>query len=276
MESARERTNREGVPYWVHACDPSAVPPSVSEVVSKSALSIATDEVRDQAYRAILDALGLSPAHRELLRARGLSEREIEQGQYCTLEVRGRAALARRAADAVGKFAVAGVPGIVWEARTERGWWTLKGAAGLVIPSRNVRGQIVALKVRSESPEGSRYTSVSSRSAGGPASACNVHFPRQTSARFASKRVLWITEGELKADAAAALSDWAIVGLPGVSMWRGAVALAHELGARRVVVALDADWKTKPEVQTARTDLVRALERSGLSVHAVDWPIALG
>jgi hypothetical protein len=93
----------------------------------------------------------------------------------------------------------------------------------MVVPSLDLEGRIVALKVRADDAAAElRYTAVSSRRLGGASAAVNVHVPIGARARWERSGVLWITEGELKADVCTALEAYAIVGIPGVSMWKTA------------------------------------------------------
>jgi hypothetical protein len=280
VASTREKTNRDGVLYWVHALGAADVPKRI-DVPELRDVWTAPVEVRDQAYNAVLSALRLSDAHRANLRARGLTDEAIRRGRYRSLAREGRAELARVIERAVGAHAMAAVPGIAREERDGRAWWTLRGAAGLVVPSRDLEGRIVALKVRAdEHHEGSRYTAVSSRRFGGASAAVNVHVPLGARERWERKGVLWITEGELKADVCSSLFAQAIVGMPGVALWRAALAMVEQIQPRRVVVALDADWQDtdpkKAPVRVARERLVESLVSRGFDVHAISWPLCEG
>ena len=65
-----------------------------------------------------------------------------------------------------------------------RRWWSLAGAAGLLIPVRNLDGHIVALKVRADVPgDGPKYTTISSAKHGGPSPGAQVHVPLSEGAR---------------------------------------------------------------------------------------------
>jgi hypothetical protein len=91
--------------------------------------------------------------------------------------------------------------------------------------------------------------------------------------------VLWITEGELKADVCVALSELAVIGAPGVSLWANALPIVKDMNPRMVVVAFDADWQDpdpkKQPVRDARERLTHALEVAGVRVRAAEWPHSL-
>ncbi|MFO0561153.1 MAG: DUF3854 domain-containing protein [Polyangiales bacterium] len=282
VASTREKTNRDGVTYWVHSDVASAREARASdEGASSEVVSRASAEVLDAAYRAALATLRLDDVHRDNLRARGLDDECIRRGGYRSLRVEGRARAARAIERAVGEGAMMGVPGVVREQRDGRAWWSLRGAVGMVVPSLDLEGRIVALKVRADDAAAElRYTAVSSRRLGGASAAVNVHVPIGARARWERSGVLWITEGELKADVCTALEAYAIVGIPGVSMWKSALRLVDAINPRRVVVALDADWKSpdprKRHVREAREQLVTSLAARGFDTHAADWPLEAG
>src|SRR5262249_51636896 len=168
-------------------------------------------------YRALLDALPLVPFHRQALRQRGLADAEILCRRYRTLPLAGRAALATRMVDWWGADLCAQVPGFYVAESDGRRWWSLAGAAGLLIPVRDLDRRIVALKVRADTPgHGSKYTTISSAKHGGPSPGAPVHVPLYDGARGTTVR---LTEGELKADVATALSEPLTLSIPGVAMW---------------------------------------------------------
>src|SRR5205814_2356408 len=79
-------------------------------------------------------------------------------------------------------------------------------------------------------------------------------------------RVMRITEGELKADVAAALSGVLTISVPGVSAWRGALSVLRTLAPARVVLAFDADAATNPHVARAAEATAEALAVEGWEV----------
>jgi hypothetical protein len=162
---------------------------------------------------------------------------------------KGRAALARRIADWWGYDVCVQVPGFYIAERDDRRYLTLAGAAGLVIPGRNMDGHIVALKVRADDPgDGPKYTTISSAKYGGPSPGAQVHVPLYDGPRTETIR---LTEGELKADVATTLSGLLTMSVPGVAMWRRALPVLQALRPQRILLAFDADWRTNPHVAQA-------------------------
>jgi hypothetical protein len=86
----------------------------------------------------------------------------------------------------------------------------------MLIPIRDLSSRIVALKVRRDDPaeDGPRYVYLSSVGHGGPGPGSPVHVPLGTVALDGVARV---TEGELKADLAAALSGLPTIGPAGLA-----------------------------------------------------------
>lgn len=82
---------------------------------------------------------------------------------------------------------------------------------------------------------------------------------------------LIVTEGELKADVATALSGCAVVSIPGVGSWAKAVDVAKAWEPSKVAVALDMDAMTKPPVAQAARSLVDALRGEGFEVELWRW-----
>ena len=165
-----------------------------------------------------------------------------------------------------------GVPGLAWKTGDDgRGWWTLGGSPGLLIPVRDPAGRIVALKVRRRDvePGQQRYLYVSSASRGGPSAASVVHVPAAALALRGAPLV--VTEGELKADVSTALCGRPVVSLPGVGAWALALDVVAAWGAADVAVAFDMDARTNPAVGRALVCLVDALRAAGCRVATWRW-----
>jgi len=177
--------------------------------------------------------------------------------------------LAERLVERFGADVCRQVPGLYIREQEGRQWWSLTGAHGLVIPIRDVQGRIIALKVRSDD-EGvnQKYTTVSSTKYGGPGPGAPVHVPPHTGL---SVDVIRVTEGELKADIATALTGTLTLSIPGVSTWRAAVPILQQLQPRTIWLAFDADWRNNPLVARAMVATAMALTTHGWSVLVEVW-----
>jgi hypothetical protein len=268
----KTKTDKAGVPVYLHRRDGSSrlqdsAPP----------LSSAGENVPDRAdadtlgsvYSALLAAFPISEPHRASLRSRGLSERDIDDRGYATLPVQGRA---RVAADLHQRFGekLSRVPGIVTKTRDGKPYLTIAGAAGILVPVRDIEGRIVAIMVRRDGDaEGPRYTYLSSRKAGGPSPGSPVHVPRGV---VGPSGVVRVTEGTLKADIAHALSGLATLGLPGLGATDSAIQILHQLGATTVRLALDNDARDKLPVARALANLAERAAVAGIEVELEVWP----
>ena len=219
------KVDKTGADYWLYRLDgptPSRQP--IVELPSqpcRERVERADPATLDRVYRALLIALPLSLTHRQALGQRGLPDGAILRCGYRTLPRDGRAALARRLVDRYGPDTCARVPGLWVDTQGTRRWWTLAGAPGLLIPVRNIDNRIVALKVRADSAgEGPKYTYLSSRMHDGPGPGAPVHVPLHA---FSLEAPVRISEGELKADVATALSGVLTIAVPGVTLWRQAL-----------------------------------------------------
>ena len=190
------KVDQAGVGYWYHRLDghPSSPGEQVEDIHSARSdsqeVEPADAATRDVVYAGLFDKLSLSGEHRESLRRRGLRDEEIGRGGYRSLPGWGREEIAGALAGQFGAEVVSKVPGFY---KKEGGGWTLAGAAGLVIPVRDVEGRIVALKVRADGEgSGPRYSYVSSKGYGGPGPGAPVHVPR---ADGLDRGTVRITEG---------------------------------------------------------------------------------
>ena len=247
---------------------------------AKPGIQIADADTLDRAYRIVLDRLTLSQRHWEDLRRRGLSESFIELAQYRTLPEGQGDAIAGVLLDELGEDARR-VPGVhPVECR-------FIAYPGLIIPVRDARTRIVALRVRKD--EGApRYSFVSSASVEpGPGPGAPAHVPviRPTPATRKDMTpgdvveyhpTVRVTEGELKADVATALSiereepPLLTIGLNGPSAFEAAVPALKALGTETVIVALDSDEREKRPVAAALRRTVDGLRESGFGVELGD------
>lgn len=270
------RTDRSGVDYWLYRLDGSqaveTAAPSDEQITSS--VSCAFPEDRHRVYTELLRLLDLSDAHRANLADRGLDDHHIKEGGYRTLPGRGRARVARKLLEKFGPDLCAQIPGLYRKTEGDRTWWSLAGVPGLLVPVRDVAGQIIALTIRSDDPEAdAKYIYFSSKRHGGPGPGAHVHVPVHDDH---DHRVVRVTEGGIKADIATALSKTFTISIPGVSCWRMCLPTLKELGATRIKLAFDADARTNPHVATALDRTFRGLVDTGYDVAIETWSEELG
>jgi uncharacterized protein DUF3854 len=274
-EGGLHRVDTAGVHYWLHvlAADLRSGDSLDAPPFPRTPARAAAD-ILNAVYGAWLALLPLIPRHRADLRRRGLADQDIVLRQYRSLPGLGRAALARRLVERFGPAVCGRIPGLTLHARDGRTWWSLAGAAGLLVPMRDRAGRIVALLVRRDDPDAHpRYVFVSSRSYGGPGCGAPTHVPLREGLDL---RPVRLTEGPLKADVATALSGVLTLGLPGVSAWRQALPLLARLRPHRVLLAFDADAARKVAVARPLWQVAKALRQAGFAVALEHWAEALG
>jgi hypothetical protein len=222
-----------------------------------------------EVYSALLKRLSLTEAHRENLRTRGLDAAAIKRGNYRSLPQDGRVAIAKKLQLRFGKK-LRRVPGFTMLNGNLGPYLTFYGCPGLLIPVRDSSRRIVALKVR-QTKGSPRYLYISSTKYRGPGPGSPVHVPVNTPKQAECVR---LTEGELKADVAAALSEIPTISIPGANSWRPALDVLPALGCKTVRLALDMDAREKPAVARALVAFAAALRQADYAVELEQWDSA--
>jgi hypothetical protein len=222
-----------------------------------------------EVYTALLALLTLSDRHRGDLRRRGLGDGDIDRLGYRGLE---KFAVNQAVGQLKGRFdedQLLRVPGFL----RRKGKVRFSDAEGLVVPVRDLDGRVIALKVRLDAADGGPKYVWASGGAGGASCGSPPHVPLGTPARATTVR---LTEGELKADVAFVLSGLPTLGAPGVAGWRACLPLLEAMGAAVVLVAFDADARTKPGVARDLAACLAGLARAGFEARAEVWDPADG
>ena len=240
-------------------------------------LPVDQGDVRHEVYRLVLSGLGLSDEHREALHQRGLTDAAIDAAEYRSVAAPSRTGESSRRLRAWThddfdrrRALVLTVPGVVQDDGKPL---RFQSQCGLLIPVRDATGQIVALRIRLDAAgDGGKYRWISSRSqsrtdGASPGTPC--HVPRGITAPMETLRV---TEGELKADISFGLSGVPTVSIAGVNTWKRVLPLIDQLQPKRVLIALDADFRTNVAVAAALRGLVASLSESR-DVAVETWPL---
>ncbi len=152
----------------------------------------------------------------------------------------------------------------------------------LLVPIRDVHGEIATHQVRPDEPRPARREGKFIKYETRAGSRMVVDVPSRVRARLGDPTsTLWITEGAKKVDALLSHGCDAI-GLLGVWNWRGTNAQGGKTvladfehvawNGRRVLLAFDSDAATKPEVARALRRLRGLLESRGAQVQVVQLP----
>lgn len=219
-------------------------------------------------YSRLLNALTLTTTHRGELIARGLKTAEIQARGYRSLPVTRRHVVVNRLIELFGMETCARVPGIFRKKTMDGAYHTLAGPEGLLIPCRNLVGEIVALKIRRPNGFEPKYVYMSSSERGGLGPGAPVHVPLHADA---ASSIIRLTEGELKADIATALEGTMTISVSGVSSWRMALPVLKALNCRTCRLAFDMDAHTNPVVARALNQAAENLLANGLRVEIETW-----
>lgn len=274
--SVKAKTDKNGAELFLHRLGlPTSFDPAPSGTRTKphspdsNSLPRADATTLDRAHVAILQGLSLSTPHRDALQRRGLADEVIASCAYRSLLAHGRALLAKMLKESLGPD-FASIPGLVETGVGPR----ILGPQGLLIPCRDVEGRIVALKVRRDGATTSnKYVYLSSRRHAGPGPGAPVHVPLGIQAPI---DVIRITEGELKADIATALSGLPTISVPGVANWRPSLDVLKTLQPKTIRLAFDADASTNRLVAKALLDFANCLQSEGFTIELERWDPALG
>lgn len=239
---------------------------------SRSAASVAAAPVdhRHAVYTTMLDALTLSTAHADYLRAaKRLSEEMVTRNLYAT--VADDDAMTERCAALAIEYDLAAVPGFYDEVKR----WRFIGKAGeLLIPIRDRRERIAAILRRTGGQPKYRFASSSTR---GASCGTPLHYALPYLAELYPDDPMIVTEGVLKADSIAEQLHCAVIGVPGVgSLGEIDSQLLVSLAGRCVLIAYDADEQRNPHVRAALVRLVQMLRTAGARVDVLRWDEANG
>ena len=221
-------------------------------------------EERHATYTALLQNLTLASDHRENLLSRGLSPEEIHRLGYKTTPVLGFSSLAKRLREK-GLY-LAGVPGFY----KNQSQWTLKiTGRGILIPVRDVQGQIQGLQVRLDNVEKRKFRWLSSN---GLEEGCGaktwVHLAGEP------RPLVFLTEGPMKADVIHFLTGQTVLAVAGVnslSQLKPALEKLQAAGMEQIMTAFDMDYLVNPHVQNGQENLTHLLEECGIAYGTYLW-----
>lgn len=234
---------------------------------------VAGPDERDKVYRALLNALSLSPSHRSNMGRRGLPNDAIEAGLYRSIPS-GQESI-RRAA--------------VKEAKSGGNWKHCPGiakfaneaSAGMLVPVLDHTGRVVGLRIRLDKPPtydngkaGGKYRWLSE---GGYDCTWPAHVPPGIVGPIDELR---ITEGEIKSHVATVLSGVPTIGFAGVSswqaVWRPLEPLIATLEPRSIRLAFDADHRTNGRIARCLVEAHEHLSMMGYEVAIETWDSSKG
>lgn len=293
-------------------------PLAVNQVKKPEVVAVhrAPDAVVDETYSKLLATPGLElvTKHREDLHRRGLDDDTIDRNQYRSIEnnysklseysqyaqifkqehlreicdsselLKGKSnqqliaglTIAQRLANQ--GCTLDGVPGFY----KIGAYWAFHVEPGMIIPTRNQKGEIVAIQTRKDSGN-LRYMTLSSKGlpCGVSENISRTHFPLMNVDELNSDTKVYLTEGPLKADVALALMHklgysnniW-FIAVPGVLNTRELpeiFEMLKENGISKVTNAFDMDKTTNPYVAKAGRNIRAMAGEHGLQMDVLCW-----
>ena len=253
--------------------------------VKEEPVRIADIQMRDYVNKALLEKLTLSRRHHDDLIRRGFTEGQIKELGYKS--VPSSAAKAKRiAADVLEGgflFKYGNYPGF-YVNEDGSPMFAYRRTGGYLIPVKTLDGKISAFQIRNDPlPENTaqeyvdryhKYSWLSSveKKTGCPLTGCeNIHFAGDWGA---SHEAVCLTEGALKADVAAVMSGNPFIGLTGVNNVSQLEKNLNKLsgsGLKVVFICVDMDYRDKPTVAKALTNIKAIILRCGLKPITVTW-----
>jgi hypothetical protein len=241
----------------------------LSTPVPISTVERASDERCADVYLAMIrEHLVLSEQHRTNLRERELPSGIVMANGYVSAPPQLFATNVARALHE--RFNLEGVPGFY---KSAGHWRIVDVGSGFYIPVRSSDGLIQGFQVRRDDGEPKYIWLSSANRDGGASSKAPVHFANHLLLGEAQEIV--ITEGALKADCIAHLTQAPVIGVAGVSTFGADFAARLRNSAprvRRVLIAYDRDLLEKQQVYGALMRLTKLLEKQSFQVRIRTWP----
>lgn len=273
------------------------------------AIAVASDDQLHKVYSAMakIPALKLLPQHKENLLSRGLSEEAINRNGYCSMpenvpvsdfyikmyEEAGGEHRRSRTLDWIKakyiRFGIMIAHSLMSQGLNLRGVpgffkfgnvWCFWCIPGILIPTRNLDGQIVIWQIRRDtlSRKGDlRYITVSNQKLPGHVteSVSRCHFPLSNTSLEKAPQII-ITEGPLKADVASHLFGKPVcfAAIPGISTTKDLLSYAPIFKRHNYSVvynALDMDRFTNPNVRKGSQKLKSRFSQLGLTMENMYW-----
>ena len=236
-------------------------------------LPIASAEVRDNTYSNLLSLLTLCPTHQSALKERGLKSEEMERLCYRTTPT---TRLKRIVTELLERGCILdGVPGFYCQ--KDSGQWVLDiRGSGIMLPDRNLLGQIEAIQVRLDKVYNQKFYNLTSVDQYyGTKSKCCPHYVGV----HEGDEVVCLTEGVMKSDLAYSFAQGSpyecgfvgLTGIPSYSQYERALEELDSIGVKRINVMVDSDYQVKEEVRKARDRYIEMGAAAGFEMAPITW-----
>jgi hypothetical protein len=224
---------------------------------------------RHEVYSMVLGTLPLLANDLAALRLRGLGDDAIARYQYRSLRDEYRANVAAAVKAQFG-MCPGIVPGFVYQGLGDFAFGNAgTNLDGIVVPLRDFRGRVIALKVRRPRMD-PKYIYLSTENGPSPGNPCHVPLH---AAEHTLNGLVYVTEGEFKADIITQKTGTLCLSSPGVSAWRSVLLqLKYLRDVKQVLVAFDhRDVVGKKPVRDQVRAFLTALRDNGYAVGLVTW-----
>ena len=236
-------------------------------------LPIASAEVRDNTYSNLLSLLTLCPTHQSALKERGLKSEEMELLCYRTTPT---TRLKRIVTELLERGCILdGVPGFYCQ--KDSGQWVLDiRGSGIMLPDRNLLGQIEAIQVRLDKVYNQKFYNLTSVDQYyGTQSKCCPHYVGV----HEGDEVVCLTEGVMKSDLAYSFAQGSpyecgfvgLTGIPSYSQYERVLEELDSIGVKRINVMVDSDYQVKEEVRKARDRYIEMGAAAGFEMAPITW-----
>ena len=217
--------------------------------------------VPDTELRALLNAFGLSYAHRENLKSRGLSDSQIEKYNFKSLLLIGQSnilnGLRQKGIDIEKK------PGGYKEFSSYK---LNCSGEGILVPSY-YDGKLRGVQIRLDKYSKRKYIWLSATAKGGVSSGSPVTYLKGTE----KEKILFVTEGILKAIIFHELTGCSVVGVPGVDCQTELPKIFTETRCEYIANVFDMDYLTNPNVKKAENKLKNCAEKHNKKYIRLVW-----
>lgn len=227
----------------------------------------------DPTYSNLLSLLTLCPTHQSALKERGLKSEEMERLCYRTTPT---TRLKRIVTELLERGCILdGVPGFYCQ--KDSGQWVLDiRGSGIMLPDRNLLGQIEAIQVRLDKVYNQKFYNLTSVDQYyGTQSKCCPHYVGV----HEGDEVVCLTEGVMKSDLAYSFAQGSpyecgfvgLTGIPSYSQYERALEELDSIGVKRINVMVDSDYQVKEEVRKARDRYIEMGAAAGFEMAPITW-----
>lgn len=284
VEDVRECSRDEAREWLANNSQVIALEKDVIITQPEETNKLASEDVRDKTYRALLSLLTLKDSHREDLQRRGLTDKAIEKFGFKSMPNK---VVGKEIANKLIKagYELKGVPGFY----TISSGWKMQDLPGYLVPFVNASSKITGMQIRVDNPgeRNAKYMSLTSTGKkDGSKSSIEAHL-----VGFNGQDKVFITEGALKADIASYLT-WkrkkklcAFLAIPGVNNYKSflkSFPILKEKGVTTFYNCFDMDrvgnkdCELNEQVKKAILKIEKIVKEAGFEWKSLEWEFEKG